>query len=268
MSKLIDTHCHIDFNAYDDDRDAIIQRAKEHGITRIINPGTDISTSQGAIELADKYEGIYAGVALHPNSTATWSPEAIVTLEHLAMHEKVVAIGEIGLDYYWDKSPKKVQRAAFEAQLSLAAKLKLPIIIHNRDASEDVLEVLRSWIPDLPDELKSRPGVFHSFSAPQDVADEALDMGFYLGFTGPITFKKADELRAVASTVPLDRILIETDGPYLTPHPYRGKRNEPSYVRFVAERIASLHNISDEAFAKQSTSNAERLFQLTDAKIK
>jgi len=262
VPNLIDTHCHIDFDAYDEDRDAVIQRAAENGITRILNPGTDISTSQAAIQLADQYDGFYAAVALHPNSTATWSPEAIATLEHLAAHEKVVAIGEIGLDYYWDKSPKNVQRAAFEAQLTLATKLKLPIIIHNRDASDDVLAILKAWVPHLPNELKDRPGVFHSFSAPQHIADAALALGFYLGFTGPVTFKKADELRSVVAHVPLDRILIETDGPFLTPHPYRGKRNEPSYVRYVAERIASLHNIAENDFAAQSTANAERLFQL------
>ncbi len=260
--RLIDTHCHLDFRAYNDDRDAIVERAHEHHVTRIINPGTDMKTSQAAIEMAERYDGVYAGVALHPNSTMDWSPEVQTTIEHLAAHEKVVAIGEIGLDYYWDKSPKTVQHTAFEAQLSLAARLKMPIIVHNREASDDVVAVLRNWAPTLPAELKDRPGVFHSFSAPLKTAEAALEMGFYLGFTGPVTFKKADELRAIAARVPLERILIETDGPFLTPHPYRGKRNEPSYVRFVAERIATLRNLSLEEFAAQTTANADRLFQL------
>ena len=259
---LIDTHCHLDFDAYTEDRDVIMLRATEHGVMQIINPGTDISTSQAAIRMAETYEGVYAAVALHPNSTASWSPEAIAAIEHLAAHEKVVAIGEIGLDYYWDKSPKAVQRAAFEAQLTLAAKLKLPVIIHNREASEDVMDVLRAWVVILPDELKDRPGVLHSFSAPPAIADEAIGLGFYLGFTGPVTFKKADELRSIAARIPLDRLLVETDGPFLTPHPYRGKRNEPGYVRYVAERIATLRNMDKDEFAAQTTANAERLFGL------
>ncbi|MCB9436053.1 MAG: TatD family hydrolase [Anaerolineales bacterium] len=259
---LIDTHCHLDFEAYDDDRTAIIERAVDAGVTRIINPGIDIETSQAAIRLSETNDGVYAAVALHPNSTATWSPEAIAALEMLADHPKVVAIGEIGLDYYWDKSPKAVQRAAFEAQLTLATKLKLPIIIHNREASEDVIAVLQQWLPTLPPELKERPGVLHSFSAPPEIADAALVMGFYLGFTGPITYKKADELRSIAAQVPLDRIVVETDGPFLTPHPYRGQRNEPSYVRFVAERLATLRGMDYEGIVAQTTANAEKLFGL------
>jgi TatD DNase family protein len=262
LAHLIDTHCHVDFERYNDDRDAVIARAHEHNVTRIINPGTDLHTSRAAIRLAETYDGVYAGVALHPNSTANWTIDDIATLRKLAAHDKVVSIGEIGLDYYWDKSPKDVQHAAFEAQLELAAELELPIIIHNREASDDVIAVLKQWVPTLPKSLKDRPGVMHSFSAPQNVAEAALAMGFYLGFTGPVTFKKADDLRDVARSVPLDRILIETDGPFLTPHPYRGKRNEPGYVRFVAERLAALHQLSDEEFAAQSTANAERLFRL------
>lgn len=261
---LIDTHCHLDFDAYDDDRAAIIERAIAVGVTRIINPGTDIVTSKAAIQLADAYSGVYAAVALHPNSTLTWSPEAIATLEGLAVHPKVVAIGEIGLDYYWDKSPKALQQAAFEAQLNLATKLKLPIIVHNREASEDVVAVLRRWVPNLPPELKTRPGVFHSFSAPIEIAEAALEMGFYLGFTGPVTYKKADELRSIAAQVPLNRMVIETDGPFLTPHPYRGQRNEPSYVRLVAERLAALRMLDYATLAAQTTANAEVLFGLNE----
>ena len=262
MTSLVDTHCHLNFHSYENDLDEIIARAAEHGVTRIINPGIDIETSQAAIQLAERYEGIYAAVALHPNYTATWSPEAIAALEALAAHPKVISIGEIGLDYHWDKSPKAVQHAAFEAQLQLASKLELPIIIHNREASEDVIAILRQWVPTLPVALKDRPGVMHSFSAPPEAADAALDMGFCLGFTGPITFKKADDLRHIAAKVPLDRILIETDGPYLTPHPYRGKRNEPSYVRFMAERLATLHQIEYEELAAITTANAERVFKI------
>lgn len=259
---LIDTHCHLDFRDYEGDRDLLIKRSAAAGVTRIINPGTDITTSHAAIQLAKTYEGVYAAVALHPNATATWSPEAIEALRQMAAYPKVVAVGEIGLDYYWDKSPKAVQRAAFEAQLQLATHLQLPIIIHNREASEDVLAVLSQWVSSLPAALKDRPGVLHSFSAPPSIAEQALALGFYLGFTGPVTYKKADELRTIAAATPLNRILLETDGPYLTPHPHRGQRNEPAYVRLIAERIAALHGVELPEVALQTTRNAEYLFGL------
>src|SRR5690606_33387864 len=155
------------------------------------------------------------------------------SVAELSQAPKVIAIGEIGLDYYRDRSPKEIQRQAFEAQLALASRLELPVIIHNRDASEDVIAILEAWTRELPDSLRDRPGVLHSFSAPQAIAERALAAGFYLGFTGPITFKNADDLRRVAAMTPLDRILIETDGPFLTPTPHRGQRNEPAYVRFI-----------------------------------
>lgn len=260
--NLIDTHIHLDFNAYNDDREAVLQRAHEQGVRWFLNPGTDIGTSQAAIHLAEKYDAVYAGVAIHPNSTVSWSPEILTSIEQLAPHPKAVAIGEIGLDYYWDKSPKPVQQKAFEDQLALAARLEMPIIIHNREASDDVIAILRQWVPTLPASLQNRPGVFHSFSAPPEIADAALEMGFYLGFTGPVTYKKADDLRAIAARVPLDRMLVETDGPFLTPHPHRGERNEPAYVRLVAERLATLRHMELEEFAHQTTANAVRLFAL------
>lgn len=260
--NLIDTHCHLDFDAYADDREAVMQRAYDNGVHRIVNPGADLITSHAAIQMAERYDGVFAGVAVHPNSTMAWSPEVLATVEYYAAHPKVVAIGEIGLDYYWDKSPKSVQQRAFEDQLVLASQLGLPVIIHNREASDDVIATLRQWVPTLPPHLIDRPGVLHSFSAPPEIAEAALNMGFYLGFTGPITYKNADDLRYIAANTPLDRILIETDGPFLTPHPYRGERNEPAYVRLVAERLAELHNMDVEEFAAQTSANAEQLFGL------
>lgn len=259
---LVDTHCHINFDAYDEDRTAVIERAAAAGVLRIINPGTDLLTSQEGIELADLYPGIYAAIGIHPNSTANLAPSWIDDIAALARHATVVAVGEIGLDYYWDKSPRQDQAAAFEAQLELASKLELPVIIHNREASEDVMRILEEWAANLPLALKDRPGVLHSFSAPPSIAERALAAGFYLGFTGPITYKNADELRRIAASTPLDRILVETDGPFLTPIPHRGKRNEPAYIPLIVERLAALKVIPAHEMARATTENAERLFRL------
>jgi TatD DNase family protein len=257
---LIDTHCHLDFDAYDGLRDQIVQEAAAAGVTRIINPGVDLPRCRAALQLADHYLGVYVAVGIHPNSTADFSDDMLAQVREMAKHPKVVAVGEIGLDYYRDRSPKTAQWAAFEAQLSLAAELSRPVIIHNRDASDDVLAILGQW---LPAALKDRPGVLHSFSAPQEIADRAVEMGFYLGFTGPVTFKKADDLRRIAARVPDDKILVETDGPFLTPHPHRGQfPNQPAYVRIIAERIAALRNVSNDEFFALTTANAERLFVL------
>ncbi|GIV80756.1 MAG: hydrolase TatD [Anaerolineae bacterium] len=260
---LIDTHCHLDFDAYDGLRDEIVAEAAAHGVTRLINPSTDLVRAPAVLRLAETYPGVYAAVGVHPTSTADFSPAHRNALRDLAAHRKVVAVGEIGLDYYWDTVPKATQWSALEAQLSLAAELGLPVILHNREASDDLLDILAGWVVTLPAALHDRPGVLHSFSAPLPVAERALALGFYLGFTGPVTFKNADDLRQVAARVPLDRLLVETDGPFLTPHPYRGRRpNRPAYVRFIAERLAALHNIPFEDMAQQTTANAQRLFAL------
>lgn len=261
---MIDTHCHLNFHTYDEDRAEVIARATNTGVDRIIIPSIDTDTIQEVLDLAHSNTGIYAAVGIHPNDTADFSDQDLQTVKAFSQQDKVVAIGEIGLDYYWDKSPKNRQQAAFEAQLALAAERELPVIIHNREASDDVMDILGKWVSTLPESLQDRPGVLHSFSAPPEIAERALNAGFYLGFTGPITFKKADELRAIAARVPLDRILVETDGPFLTPHPYRGKRNEPAYVQYMVERLASLHQISSDEMAAITTANAERLFSLPE----
>ena len=260
--ELIDTHCHLNFHKYNEDRDAVLQRAQDAGVNRVVIPAIDLESCQEAIDLSEQYEGIFVAVGIHPNSTIGFDNATLGKVREWALHEKVISIGEIGLDYHWDKSPKDIQRKAFEQQLELASELELPVIIHNREASEDVMDVLESWARSLPDNLKDRPGVLHSFSAPPEIAERALAIGFYLGFTGPITFKKADDLRDIAKTVPLNRILVETDGPFLTPEPYRGKRNEPAYVQYMTQKLAELHNISYEQMAEQTTANAEYLFKL------
>jgi TatD DNase family protein len=260
--SLVDTHCHLNFDAYDADREQIIQRAIQARVTAIINPGTDLDSSRSAVALARQHAEVFAAVGIHPNSSADFSHPQLVTLRQLAATSKVVAIGEIGLDYYWDKSPKQQQIIAFEAQLALALELDLPVIIHNREASDDLMVILESWAKSLSASLHSRPGVLHSFSGSREIAMRALDCGFYLGFTGPITYKKADDLRQVAFETPLERILVETDGPFLTPHPFRGKRNEPAYIPYIVERLADLKAISVEEMGRISTENAHRLFQL------
>lgn len=263
MSRLIDTHCHLNFDAYESDLDEVLKRANDAGVDRIIIPAVDIASAKASLELANKHSGVYFAAGVHPNSTAEFTADELGIVRELVSDNKCVAIGEIGLDYYWDKSPKGAQRSAFIAQLELAKQVELPVIIHNREASEDVMDILENWTKDLPESLRKRPGVLHSFSASIKIAERALDAGFYLGFTGPITFKKADELRRIASQVPLDRILVETDGPFLTPAPYRGKRNEPSYIPYIAERLASLHQLTLEQIAAHTTQNAETLFALT-----
>ncbi len=253
---LIDTHCHLDFERFDADRDDIVARAAEADVTRIIVPALDLENCKAVLKLADQYAGVYAAVGIHPNSSAGWQDSWIGILRDLAQHPKVVAIGEIGLDYYWDKSPQQVQARALGMQMELAAELNLPVILHNRESDVDMIVTLK----ESPLVGRERPGVLHSFGSDWETAVSALDLGYYLGFTGPVTFKKAEGLRAVVAKVPDDRILVETDAPFLTPHPYRGKRNEPSYVRFVAEQVATVRGIDTAVFAQQSTANAERLF--------
>ena len=254
---LIDTHCHLDFERFDADRDDIVARADDAGVMQIVVPALDLDNCRTVLALTEKYPGVYAAVGIHPNSTAGWQDSWIGVLRDLARHPKVVAIGEIGLDYHWDKSPKEVQHRALGMQLELAAELDLPVIIHNRESNEDVIRLLAE------SSLVGRenPGVMHSFGGDWETAVAALDLGYYLGFTGPITFKKADATREIAKKVPDDRLLIETDAPFLTPHPYRGKRNEPAYVAYVAERLATERGVETAVLAEQTTANAQRLFK-------
>ena len=259
---LVDTHCHLNFRGYADDLGSVIQRASEAGVRHVIVPAIDLESCYEALALSEAYPGISCALGIHPNSTADADPSCIKLIRDWLRRDKVIAIGEIGLDYHWGKSPRHIQIEWFEMQLALAAEQRLPVIIHNREASADVLAILETWAPSLPDELRSRPGVLHSFSGNAAHAERALALGFYLGFTGPITFKKADELRAIAKSVPLDRFLIETDGPFLTPHPFRGKRNEPAYLQYINNKLAELHGIAPHQMARQTSINAQRLFAL------
>lgn len=251
---LIDTHCHPQFPQYDADREEIIRRALDNNI-RMICVGTDLEKSKEAIDLAQKYDLIWASVGLHPNDVIY--DLRITNYEELIKLEKVVAIGEIGLDYYRTKEleKQKLQKEVLKKFLELAAKLNKPVIIHCRDAHNDMISILKSYILS----LKS-VGVIHSFTGTREEAKKYIDLGFYIGFNGIITF--ARQYDEVVINIPLDRILVETDAPYLTPEPYRGKRSEPSYVKFVAEKIAELRKISIEEVAEQTTQNTKTLFKL------
>lgn len=260
---LVDTHCHLDFNSFSEDLASVIERARRAGVERILIPAIDLPSSRRILELADTFHEVYAAVGVHPNDALSWTGDTLNALQHLAGHPKVVAIGEIGLDYYRDRSPPELQRQILGEQLALAESLGLPVIIHNRQASEDVLELLKSWHQKLVangSPLSVRPGVLHSFSAGLSLAEQAIQLGFSIGFTGPITYRKAEDLREVARSIPLESILIETDAPFLPPEPYRGQRNEPAYVRLVAEKIGAVRDEAFSAVAQKTTQNAQRLF--------
>jgi TatD DNase family protein len=267
---LIDSHCHLDFEAFDLDRQQVIERASAAGVRGILDPAIDLETSQKILELTANYDMVYAALGVHPNSATTWTAGALETLRRMAGQPKVLAIGEIGLDYYRDRAPHELQRTVFESQLALAAELDLPVIIHTRNASPadtratlDALAILRDWRDGLAatnSPLQERPGVLHSYSGDTQSARQAVELGFYIGITGPVTFRNAPELQKTVAELPIQRLLIETDAPFLTPHPHRGKRNEPAYIGLVADKIAVIHNMEAEAVRQTTASNAERLF--------
>ncbi len=258
--QLIDSHAHVHFPHFDAARAAVIERARKAGLVAIVDIGTDLASSRAALALAEQHDFIYATVGVHPHDAKTVDQAVLDELRTLARHSKVVAIGEIGLDYYRDLSPRPVQRRAFADQLALAAELELPVVIHSRDAHDDVLTILRDWASSLP---VGRVGVLHTYAAGPERLDDVLAMGFYIGLSGPVTFSNARRLREVAEMVPLDRLLVETDCPYLTPVPHRGKRNEPAYVRYVVEAVARARGASTENTANATTENARRLFGLS-----
>ena len=251
---LVDSHAHLFLPNFSNDLDEVLTRAKANGVKYIIVPGTDIETSKQAIELAEKYEQIYAAVGVHPHDSKEWDDSWIDEIEALASHPKVVAIGEIGLDYFYDFSPKEKQHQAFTAQLDLAIKLDLPVVIHNRDSNDDVMKYAREYAP------KGLKAQFHCFAGSIEDAHELVELGYKISFTGNITFKKSDELREIVKSLSVENILLETDSPFLTPVPYRGKRNEPSYVKYVAKQVAELHNLRINDIERTTTYNVFRLF--------
>lgn len=251
---LIDTHAHINIEQFDEDREQVIERALDAGVTRIVNIGYNRETIPSSLKLAEEYDFIYSTVGWYPQDAINMEEGDLEWLESLCSHPKVVAIGEIGLDYYWDTSPKELQQQIFREQIRLARRMNLPIVIHNREAHGDVVRILKE------ENAAEVGGIMHCFSGSWEIAKQCLDMNFYISFGGPITFKNAVRPKEVLAKVPLDRLLIETDCPYLTPHPYRGKRNEPAYVRYVAEAAAEIKGIEMEEIARMTTENAFQVF--------
>jgi TatD DNase family protein len=256
--ELVDTHCHLDWKAFEADRADVIHRAVQAGVRRMITIGVDASSSRRAIEIAEQHDAVYAAVGVHPNDCADFEAALLQEIQVLAQHPKVVAIGEIGLDYYWRKVDHDTQARAFRAQLELAARLGKPVIVHSRDAAPDVMKVLE----DFTSHVSRITGTLHSYFDDLAICERAFALGFYVGVTGPITFKKAERERELVQRLPLDRLLLETDAPFLTPVPHRGERNEPAYVRHVAEMIAQARDRSAGEVARQTSRNAETLFGL------
>lgn len=250
--SFIDTHCHLDMAQFDNDREDVIRRARDAGFEALITVGSDLEGTKRALEISGRYDFIYASIGIHPHDAKDFSEKIYMDLAEWAKGEKVVAIGETGLDYHYDHSPRDVQRDVFRAHLRLAKETGHPVIIHSREAKEDTLAIL--------DESGIDNGVLHCFSGDEEMAERAMSMGLYLSLAGPVTFKKSSALGAIARIIPDDYLLLETDAPYLSPAPYRGKRNEPSYLTSTAGYVADIRGISLKDLARITTLNARRLF--------
>lgn len=255
--ELVDTHTHLNDAKFAEDCESVIARAQEAGVTRMINMGDTLASSERAVTLAEAHAGLYAGVGIHPEEAFEMTAREDDILAAWAAKPEVVAIGEIGLDYYWEKDPDKrrLQQRIFIRQLDLARQLHLPVCIHDRDAHGDTLAILKR-------EGRGIRGVLHCYSGSLEMARELLKLGWYLGVDGPLTFKNAAKLPEIVRAMPLERLLVETDAPYMAPVPMRGKRNEPSFVRFVAAKVAELRGLSLEEVARVTTRNAENLYTL------
>ncbi len=251
---FIDSHVHLDDKRFDLDRDMLIKSLRDNGVELAINIGADLETSIASVDLANKYENIYATVGVHPHSASQVTNKVMERLKELSQNPKVVAIGEIGLDYYYDNSPRDLQRKWFKEQLKLAKEVNLPVVIHSREATQETFDYIKEG------QDGNLRGVMHCFSGSVEMAMEYIKLGFYISLGGPVTFKNARTPKEVAEALPLDKLLIETDCPYLTPEPYRGKRNEPIFVKYVAEEIGKIKGTSAEEVAQATKKNAKELF--------
>lgn len=252
----VDSHCHLTDEQFADDLEAVIARALAAGVTQVVTLGTDLATSRAAIALAEKYPAVYAAIGIHPEAVRAARQSDVQSLRELAAHPKVVAIGEIGLDYFWDKTTADLQQIFFVEQLRLAGDLQLPVAIHDRDAHEKIMETLGEL-----EGLHLR-GVLHAFSGELEMAHAAMKMGYMISLGGPVTFKSARRTQEIAAQLPLEKMMLETDAPYLAPHPFRGKRNEPAQVPLIAARIAELRDVHPDQIAARTTQNARHLFGL------
>lgn len=251
---FFDSHAHLDDDRFSPDRKKVINSLKKNGVDFYINVGADMLSSEKSIKLAEEYDFIYASVGVHPHDAASLAEEDMARLKKMLAHKKVVALGEIGLDYFYDNSPRDIQKKWFIRQLQIAKETDMPVIIHCRDAVGECMDIIRK--------SEHKKGVMHCFSGSAETAEELADMGWYVSFSGSVTFKNAEKLRRAASAVPLDRLMIETDSPYLSPEPVRGTRNTPQNVRYVAEKIAEIKQISVEEVAKITFENAKKFFNI------
>lgn len=253
--KIFDTHAHYDDEAFDNDREKVINEIEEKGVIGVLNCGASIEGARQSARLADKYKMFYAAVGIHPEHADELTEETLKELEELAKNPKVKAIGEIGLDYYWDENPSKdVQKEAFRKQMKLAEKLELPVVIHDREAHQDTLEIIK--------EFPKVIGVVHCFSGSVEFAKECVKLGYYIGITGVVTFKNARKLIEVCENISLDRLLVETDCPYMAPVPFRGKRNQSSYIEYMVEKLSEIKEIKAEDLNRVLLNNTERLFKV------
>ena len=259
---LTDTHCHLDFEVFDQDRDQILDNATQNQVTMIINPGTNIATSKAALQISNTYENVFAAVGIHPNEYVEDVGSTIGVLRKLTTQPNVVAIGEIGLDFYRNNTSHEYQKQLFRSQLELATEVNLPVIIHCREAYEETIRIVKEWQDN--GGSTENCGVFHSFSGTEYLSKLIINKGFYIGVTGSITFKNSHDLRQTISKVPLNKLLLETDAPFLSPHPNRGKRNEPGFLHLTAKQVSKLKSTTIDNIAKQITSNACDLFKLVN----
>ena len=254
---IFDSHAHYDSSKFNEDREELLNSMEENGVGTIVNSGASWKSVTEVVELAEKYPFIYAAVGLHPDEGGDLNEERFEFLKKQCQHEKVVAVGEIGLDYYWDNESHEVQKKWFVKQLELARELNLPVIIHSRDAAEDTLNIMK-------EHAKGLRGVIHCFSYSKELAEEYIKMGFYIGIGGVVTFKNGKKLKEIAASIPLERILLETDCPYLAPEPHRGKRNSSLYIPHIAQEIADLKGITYEEVVAQTELNAKKLFRIVE----
>lgn len=258
--RLVDSHCHLNLPEVEADLAGMMARAADAGIEAVVVPGIDLASSRKAIELAERWPGVYAAVGVHPHHASSWSPAVRTEMRALARSPRVVAIGETGLDFYRNLAPRSVQVDSFRGQLDLATECALPIIVHSREASDEVYAELEAWAARTGSRNGKPVGVLHAFSGDRQNAQRAVSLGFLLGVAGPVTYPKADDLRAVLASVPSDHLVVETDAPYLAPAPHRGRRNEPAYVELVARGLAAALGLDPSDLASRTSGNAAHLF--------